>query len=92
MKKILYVTGSRAEYGIVRRLLTMLRETPEIQLDLAVTGMHCDNAYGNTIHIIEQDNFNIIKVVDININTTSHTHILHSMSVCLNSFGDFFFK
>ena len=42
MKKILYVTGSRAEYGIVRRLLTMLRETPEIQLDLAVTGMHCD--------------------------------------------------
>ncbi|HFO5017868.1 TPA: UDP-N-acetylglucosamine 2-epimerase (hydrolyzing), partial [Escherichia coli] len=54
MKKILYVTGSRAEYGIVRRLLTMLRETPEIQLDLAVTGMHCDNAYGNTIHIIEQ--------------------------------------
>lgn len=37
MKKILYVTGSRAEYGIVRRLLTMLRETPEIQLDLAVT-------------------------------------------------------
>ena len=90
MKKILYVTGSRAEYGIVRRLLTMLRETPEIQLDLAVTGMHCDNAYGNTIHIIEQDNFNIIKVVDININTTSHTHILHSMSVCLNSFGDFF--
>lgn len=68
----------------------MLRETPEIQLDLAVTGMHCDNAYGNTIHIIEQDNFNIIKVVDININTTSHTHILHSMSVCLNSFGDFF--
>ncbi len=37
----------------------MLRETPEIQLDLAVTGMHCDNAYGNTIHIIEQDNFNM---------------------------------
>lgn len=53
MKKILYVTGSRAEYGIVRRLLTMLRETQKY-IDLAVTGMRpMINTY-DTIHIIEQ--------------------------------------
>lgn len=32
MKKILYVTGSRAEYGIVRRLLTMLEKLQKYSL------------------------------------------------------------
>lgn len=33
MKKICFVTGSRAEYGIMRRLLSYLQDDPEMELD-----------------------------------------------------------
>ena len=52
MKKLLYVTGSRAEYGIMRRLLKKLDTDKEISLDIVVTGMHLAKEYGKKITII----------------------------------------
>ncbi|EBS6881843.1 UDP-N-acetylglucosamine 2-epimerase (hydrolyzing) [Salmonella enterica] len=92
MKKILYVTGSRAEYGIVKRLLLKLNDDPDLNLSIVATGMHCDNIYGNTIHIIEEDGLTIDAAIDIKINTTSNAHILKSMAICLESFGEYFEK
>ncbi|EGP4645368.1 UDP-N-acetylglucosamine 2-epimerase (hydrolyzing), partial [Escherichia coli] len=48
MKKILYVTGSRAEYGIMKRLLLQLDKEDDIKLTIIATGMHCDEKYGLT--------------------------------------------
>lgn len=92
MKKILYVTGSRAEYGIVKRLLLKLNDDSAVDLRIVATGMHCDNIYGNTIHIIEEDGFTIDASIDIKINTTSNTYVLKSMAICLESFGEYFEK
>lgn len=90
MKKILYITGSRAEYGIVKRLLSRLNDDPNIDLYIAATGMHCDHTYGKTINIIEEDGFTIDISIDIRINTSSNAHILKSMAICLQSFGEYF--
>ncbi|EMU8549307.1 UDP-N-acetylglucosamine 2-epimerase (hydrolyzing), partial [Escherichia coli] len=53
MKKILYVTGSRAEYGIMKRLLLQLDKEDDIKLTIIATGMHCDEKYGLTYKFIE---------------------------------------
>ena len=39
-KRIAYVTGSRAEYGIVKRLLRRLQEDNGLDFSLIVTAMH----------------------------------------------------
>ncbi|HFO5488484.1 TPA: UDP-N-acetylglucosamine 2-epimerase (hydrolyzing), partial [Escherichia coli] len=39
-RKLLYVTGSRAEYGIMKRLLKSLKDDPDIDLSIIATGMH----------------------------------------------------
>lgn len=90
MKKILYVTGSRAEYGIMKRLLVALKNDPDIELTLVATGMHCDKKYGLTYKNIEEDGFVIDKLIDIQIDTADNSRILHSMAICLSEFGNYF--
>lgn len=38
MKKIAFVTGSRADYGIMRRYLELLNQDNDIDLKILVTG------------------------------------------------------
>ncbi len=58
-RKICVVTGSRAEYGLLRWLLEELRDRPEVTLQLVVTGMHLEPRFGDTWREIEADGFAI---------------------------------
>ena len=89
MKKLLYVTGSRAEYGIMRRLLKKLDEDKNIQLDIVVTGMHLMKEYGETFKEVEKD-FNVIEKIDIEIANSNNYDVLHSMSLAIEKFAKFF--
>ena len=59
MKKISVLTGSRADYGLLRPLLRALKEHPSFELDLIVTGMHLSRLFGYTVEEIELDGFHI---------------------------------
>lgn len=90
MKKLAYITGSRAEYGIMRRLLKKIDASDEIELILVATGMQVDSKYGNTYKIIEEDGFKIDKLIDIKIDNSSNSKVLDSMSICQSEFGKYF--
>ncbi|MDZ4030837.1 UDP-N-acetylglucosamine 2-epimerase [Kluyvera ascorbata] len=91
-KNLLYVTGSRAEYGIMKRLLISLRDDEDINLSIIATGMHCDSKYGNTYKVIEDDGFHIDEKIDINLKNNTNADVLHSMSICQSKFGYLFQK
>lgn len=90
MEKIAYVTGSRAEYGIVKRLLKALQQDLDIDFSLIVTAMHLDPAYGNTVNVIEQDGFEISTKIPLTLNAKNNQTIIHSMAECLDKFGEHF--
>lgn len=90
MKRIAYITGSRAEYGIVKRLLKKLNEDPELDFSLVVTAMHLDAQYGNTVTVIEQDGFEIAARIPLTLNAENNQTIIHSMAECLDHFGAHF--
>ncbi|MEG9482362.1 UDP-N-acetylglucosamine 2-epimerase [Mannheimia sp. HC-2023] len=90
MKNIAYITGSRAEYGIVKRLLKKLEQDPEINFSLVVTAMHLDPQYGNTVTVIEQDGFDITARIPLTLNSENNQTIIHSMAECLDRFGQHF--
>ncbi|MBM7094963.1 UDP-N-acetylglucosamine 2-epimerase (hydrolyzing) [Bacillus sp. H-16] len=64
-KKILCVTGTRADYGIFRPLLFSLKQEKAINLQLVVTGMHLLEEYGYTIEAIYRDNFQVAATPSI---------------------------
>ncbi|MCX6709504.1 MAG: UDP-N-acetylglucosamine 2-epimerase [Candidatus Woesearchaeota archaeon] len=69
-KKIVYVTGSRAEYGVIRNLLIKMNKDSEIELSLIVTGSHLMKEFGYTIKDIENDKLRIAAKVDMKIKST----------------------
>lgn len=89
-KRIAYVTGSRAEYGIVKRLLKRLQEDQELDFSLIVTAMHLDPQYGNTVEIIEQDGFTISEKIAVKLDSQNNQTILTSMAETLDLFGKHF--
>ena len=62
-KKVCIVTGSRAEYGILKILIQKVIESEKLELIFLVTGMHLLNKYGNSIEIIKRDGFSITKII-----------------------------
>ncbi|HGX0412918.1 TPA: UDP-N-acetylglucosamine 2-epimerase, partial [Escherichia coli] len=90
MKKILYVSGSRAEYGIMKRLLLELSKEQNIELKIIVTGMHCDPKYGMTYKYIYDDGFDVIERIDINLKNDNNFSVVKSMSLCQNSIAKHF--
>ena len=65
LKRICYVTGSRADYGLMTPVLRRLQT--EGMLQLIVTGMHLSPAFGETVNEIAADGFVIDRRVDIDV-------------------------
>ena len=65
MRKICVVTGTRAEYGLLSRLIRMIDESDKTQLQLIATNMHLSPSYGETYKEIEADGFKIDKKIPI---------------------------
>jgi GDP/UDP-N,N'-diacetylbacillosamine 2-epimerase (hydrolysing) len=53
VRKILYVTGTRADFGLMASTLRQIAAHPGLQLQVAVTGMHLSPSYGLTVREIE---------------------------------------
>jgi len=62
-RKVCFVTGSRAEFGLMRPVLIAIKSRSELALQIVVTGMHLDDARGNSIEVIRRQGWNVDAVV-----------------------------
>jgi GDP/UDP-N,N'-diacetylbacillosamine 2-epimerase (hydrolysing) len=58
-RKVCVITGSRADYGLLRWVMQEIKDDPELTLQIVVTGMHLSNTFGLTYKEIEADGFTI---------------------------------
>lgn len=65
MRRIAFVTDTRAEYGVMKNTLKKIDNSNALELDLIVTGAHLSEKYGNTISEIEADGFAITEKISI---------------------------
>lgn len=70
MKRILFVTGTRADYGKNKALMKEVLNIEEFNLEIFVTGMHMLSKYGSTYLELEKDGFkNLYKYINQTENT-----------------------
>src|SRR5690349_8725867 len=62
-RRICFVTGTRAEFGLMRSTLEAIRAHPKLELQLVVTGMHLDPSHGRSLDQIRKDGWNVNAVV-----------------------------
>ncbi len=65
MKQICILTGTRAEYGLLKPLMHEIQQSKVFELQILVTGMHLMPYFGNTFEQIEADGFTINEKVDL---------------------------
>lgn len=64
MRKILLVTDTRAEYGILKNTLRKIDASDKLELCMVVTGSHLLEKYGYTIREIEEDGFKVTARIE----------------------------
>jgi len=79
MRKVSYVTGTRADFGLMQSTLQAIHQHPELSLSLLVTGMHLLAAYGETWREIETDGLTIAAKVSVNLTGGSGVEMANSI-------------
>jgi UDP-N-acetylglucosamine 2-epimerase (hydrolysing) len=68
LKKIVFLTGTRADFGKIKSLIQTLEEQQDFEAFVFVTGMHLQEIYGYTLIEIERCNFTNVFTFE------NHTH------------------
>lgn len=64
-RKVMILTGSRAEYGLLKNVLWKIQNSDILKLYIVVTGSHLSEKYGFTVKEIKEDGFKIWKEISI---------------------------
>ena len=92
MYKVCVVTGTRAEYGLLRPLLIKLNGHESIDMQLVVTGSHLSEQFGNTQKEIQEDGFLDYIKLPIPIEDDSKEGMAFSTGAALQKFAELFSK
>lgn len=90
MKKIMVITGTRAEYGLLKSVLQKIQGNPSWFLCLIVTGTHLEEKFGLTYKEIEQDGIQISHKLPIHLDSDKSKDILYSMAIELKQLANLF--
>jgi UDP-hydrolysing UDP-N-acetyl-D-glucosamine 2-epimerase len=85
--KILAVTGTRADWGLLVPVLTLLRDDPRFSLKLCVTGQHL-MPENPSVEAIKQDGFEIDHYIPMDLSEDDSRALTQAMSACLSGCGD----
>tara|TARA_A100001391_G_scaffold150652_2_gene108159 strand:- start:78 stop:1268 length:1191 start_codon:yes stop_codon:yes gene_type:complete len=88
VKNICVVTGSRAEYGLLRWVMQGLKDSAVCELQTVVTGMHLSPEFGNTWEAIAADGFAIDWKVEMLLGSDSAVAVTKSMGLAMAGFAD----
>lgn len=89
-RKICVITGTRAEYGLLRLLMQGIRDDAQCELQLVATGMHLSPEFGSTYQAIEADGFCIDRKVEMLLSSDSAAGIGKSVGLGVIGFADVF--
>ena len=89
-RKIAIITGTRAEYGLLRSVIQLLHESDSVELQLFVTAMHLSAQFGLTVECIEHDGFPITEKVDLLLASDSAVGVTKSLGLGVISFAAVF--
>ena len=84
------MTGSRAEYGLLRSVMEGISTAVDLELQIIATGMHLSPEFGLTYREIERDGFLIDRKVEMLLSSDTPAGVTKSIGVGLIGFGDAF--
>jgi GDP/UDP-N,N'-diacetylbacillosamine 2-epimerase (hydrolysing) len=91
-KNICYVTGTRADFGLIQSTLEKIHNSSRCNLSIVVTGMHLIKKYGMSINEIKKSNFNIIGKIHTNLSGSNGAEMSLALSDQIKGFTNLWTK
>ena len=88
MRKICVITGTRAEFGLLRPLIELIANDNELQLQLIATGMHLSPEFGYTLNEITDAGFMVDKKVECLLSSDSSIGVSKTIALAISGFAD----
>ena len=89
-RKIAVVTGTRADYGLLRWLIVRLKNNPAFEVEIIATGTHFSAEYGETWRQIVSDGIEIDQKVEILTPDNSDYGVAQQTATALSKFAEVF--
>lgn len=88
MRRVCYISGTRADFGLMRSTLTAIRDHPALDLSVIVTGMHLSPAHGHTVSEIVASGLKICARVPVPLEPATGATMVRNISAMLGAFVD----
>ena len=90
MKKIIILTATRAEYGLLAPIIKKLKKESGIEVKVVATGAHLSPEFGMTVDEIQKDGITVDKKIEILLSSDSTIAVSKAMGLALISFSEYF--
>jgi GDP/UDP-N,N'-diacetylbacillosamine 2-epimerase (hydrolysing) len=88
LKTVCVLTGTRAEYGLLRWVMDGVNASSKLKLQLIATGSHLSPHFGLTVSEIERDGFRIDRKVEMLLSSDTPVGVTKSMGLLLCGLAD----
>lgn len=88
MRRVAYLTGTRADFGLMARTLQCIAATPGVSLDLLVTGMHLSAEHGHTVDEVRASGLHIAAEIPLDMQTRTGASMSQGIAECLRGVTD----
>lgn len=89
MRHICYVTGNRADFGLMSSTLEKINQSSQLKLSVAITGMHLDSKYGDTKQDVINFGFDT-HIVESGIEDGSRLAMVNAVATQTSGFSELF--
>lgn len=87
-RKICYISGTRADFGLMRSTLQAIHRDADFALSIVATGMHLSEQYGNTVTEIEAAGLPVAARIAVDMQTPSGAGMARNIGHMLGGFVD----
>jgi GDP/UDP-N,N'-diacetylbacillosamine 2-epimerase (hydrolysing) len=88
MRHIVYISGTRADFGLMRSTLLLLDSAPDVRLSVIATGMHLDPSYGETVQEIIAAGLDVVACVAVSGGLPSGATMARDIGLMIGGFVD----
>jgi GDP/UDP-N,N'-diacetylbacillosamine 2-epimerase (hydrolysing) len=83
VRRIVYLSGTRADFGLMQSTLLRIAGTPGLELSIAATAMHLSAENGNTVDEIRASGLRICAEIALDMRTRTGPSMALAISDCL---------
>ncbi|OGB20912.1 MAG: UDP-N-acetyl-D-glucosamine 2-epimerase, UDP-hydrolysing [Burkholderiales bacterium RIFCSPLOWO2_02_FULL_57_36] len=91
-RRICYITGTRADFGLMQSTLVRIQKSEALELSMVVTGTHLSAEHGSTVEEIISAGLLVSEMVRLNLTDSTGAAMARNIGVMISSFVDAFEK